>query len=144
MGSHFRSIMIGRAIVFPLLISLNFGCEDVGMRLEIRNGTYTGTFTIRQSDGSEHSGGVTFTFHDGSYTCSPEVRYLPPGGAGTYHTFGTTLVLTDTVAHTAEFDWTLILGGEFAFSFDGRTLKLTQDDTKYHRHRVIVLKYLGS
>ena len=117
------------------------GCDEVPLNLAIRNGTYVGTFTIRQPDGTEQSGGVTFIFNGERYSCFPEKYYLPPSGAGTCYSRGNTVTLTDNVAHTAEFDWTLILGGDFNFSFDGKTLTLTQNDTKYNRYRTIILTY---
>lgn len=137
-----RLHLLERAVAVALLCLICFGCDDDPLNLGIREGVYTGVFTIRESDGTEQSGGVTFTFTAHTYSCVPDERYLPPSGAGTYRTYNNTLVLTDMVAiHTAEFDLTQILGGEFSFSFDGRTLTLGQNDKKYNRVRTIVLTF---
>ena len=126
-----------RFVIVVISLAFYSGCDDSGYTLPFRDGTYIGTFSIRNQDGSEQSGGATFTFRDGSYSCIPEERYLPPSGAGSFAVHGTIVTLTDNVAHTAEFDWTLILNGDFVYAFDGKTLTLTQDDTKFHRFRTI-------
>lgn len=137
-----RLLLLVRTAAVVLICVVCSSCDDDPLNLGIREGVYTGLFTIRQSDGTEQSGGVTFTFTAHTYSCVPDERYLPPRGAGTYRTYNNTLVLTDMVAiHTAEFDLTQILGGEFSFSFDGKTLTLGQNDQKYNRVRTIVLTF---
>lgn len=64
---------------------------------------------------------------------------MPPAGRGSYSVHGTIITLTDNIAHTAELDWTLILNGDFDYSFNGKTLTLAQDDTRFHRYRTITL-----
>lgn len=132
------------SISIVLISAICSGCEGDTLNMGIREGVYAGVFTIRQSDGTEQSGLVTFTFGASTYSCLPDKPYLPPSGAGTFHSYNNTIVLKDNVGHTAEFDWTLILNGEFSFSFDGKTLTLTQNDQKYKRYRIIVLTFQHS
>jgi hypothetical protein len=122
--------------VMSLMLS---GCSDLPLSPSGLDGTYIGTFTITDSNGLELSGTVTFAFSGNTYTCIPERRYLPPSGAGCFTLVGRTMVLKDTVAHTAEFDHTLILNGPFPFIHDGVHLVLVQEDEQYRRHRVIDL-----
>jgi hypothetical protein len=129
-----------RAFVALILILFFSACEEEGITLPLRNGTYVGTFSIKRDDGAVQAGGVTFTFRGNTYSCIPENLYLPPSGAGSYRLSGNTLTLTDTARHTAEFDWTLILNGDFTYSFDGNILTLIQDDIKYRRYRTIELR----
>jgi hypothetical protein len=105
----------------------------------IPDGTYAGTFTITHADGKSESGGVTFTFAGGTYRCIPVNHPVPPGGGGAFSTWENTLFLRDEVAHTAEFDWTLILNGGFSISMEGPRLILQQRETRFHRLRVIDL-----
>jgi hypothetical protein len=49
------------------------------------------------------------------------------------------MVLKDTVMHTAEFDWTLILNGEFSMTLDGSRLVLEQYDAQHGRQRILDL-----
>jgi len=124
-------------ILLAILVLLS--CSDVWLFNPIDDGTYAGTFTITLENGLTKTGNVTFTFKGRTYSCVPDKQYLPPGGAGEFLTFGRTIRIKDTALHTAEFDWTLILNGDFEFTFDGSRLVLQQNDTKHHRFRVIDL-----
>jgi len=114
-------------------------CSDLGLDPSEFDGTYGGTFTITNSSGATETGPVTFIFAGDRYSCTPQQHYLPPSGAGYCVSSGRTLRLKDTIAHTAEFDWTLILNGEFSLTYDGVHLVLQQDDLQYRRHRTIDL-----
>ena len=72
------------------------------------------------------------------YSVIPEIRFLPPTGGGVYQVNNNVIIFSDTIPHT-EFDWTLILDGEFKFSLDDQVLTLRQNDTKYNRVRIISL-----
>ena len=126
--------------LFIAAIPLVFwACSDLAGASSDLQGTFQGTFTITHSTGISESGKVTFTFSGDQYTCTPETQYLPPSGAGVFVVLGHSIWLTDTVAHTAEFDHTLILNGVFSVVYDGTHLSLVQDDVKYQRHRTIEL-----
>lgn len=114
-------------------------CSDLAVSPSEFDGTFHGTFTLTNAEGVSETGVVTFTFSEGTYRCTSEKRYLPPGGGGTFKVIGQTLILDDNMMHTAEFDWTLILGGAFLYTYDGSHLLLTQDDLKYQRLRRIDL-----
>ena len=57
---------------------------------------------------------------------------------------GSVLVLDDTVIHTANFDWSLILKGRFEFDMgnDG-VVRLTQRDLEYGRYHELELRPEG-
>ena len=126
-------------ILLATLALLFSACSDDGSVNSIMDGTYVGTFMITLEDGQIQTGDVAFTFNGSSYSCLPQQRYLPPSGAGSFQTMGQVLRLKDTSMHTAEFDWTLILNGDFSFTFNGLHLVLQQNDTEYHRVRTINL-----
>jgi len=85
------------------------------------------------------SGPATFIFTDTSYSCWGEKYLLPPSGGGKYSIIDDKMVLNDTSYHTAEFDWTLILNGEFDYWFDGKNLRLEQSDRAHNRRHKILL-----
>jgi len=124
-------------IVLPLVF---LACSDMALNPPEMEGSFEGTFTISHSTGLVETGSVTFTFIDNRYTCTPNTAFLPPSGSGTFVVEGNIICLADTVLHTAEFDWTLILTGEFSMLFDGTHMVLDQHDQKYHRHRRIDLR----
>jgi hypothetical protein len=131
--------MLARRLIVPALSLLSFACSDLALNPSALDGTYRGTFAITNSKGVVQTGNVTFTFDGGQYSCTPETMYLPPSGAGSFQFVGHAIRLKDTVAHTAEFDWTLILNGDFSYTFDGVHLVLVQQDQEYQRHRRLEL-----
>jgi hypothetical protein len=132
-------MLLGRLFLCSITVLLS-ACSDVGLDLPPLDGTYHGTFTITEEGLPAESGTVTFTFSGDGYFCRPERKYVPPSGGGLFLVIGRTMTLTDTAVHTAEFDWSLILGGEFSFTFDGSRLLLEQQDQKHQRHRTIDLR----
>jgi hypothetical protein len=135
-----RSIPMTK-ICFALILALTCLACDHGVDpvRPIQIGDYVGTFSIRSENGTTLSGLVTFRFHAGTYSCIPEKVYLPPSGGGSYRISGNSLTFSDTVMHTAEFDWSLILNGDFTYSNDGNRITLTQNDIEHRRYRTIVL-----
>ncbi len=117
--------------------------------VSIQPGIYEGIFSITYFAGTDSSSNVksqtTFTFNDtGWYTCRGNLTYTPPAGGGEYKLVNGLLQLKDLVPHTAEFDWSLILGGYFDITQSGTTLTLTQNDKKHARYRHIVIKLVSS
>ena len=50
-----RLHILVRTVAVVLLCAVFSGCDDDPLNLGIREGVYTGEFTIRQSDGTEQS-----------------------------------------------------------------------------------------
>ena len=127
-------------LLFTLLLFV--GCKDKSTNSSnsplIEVGEYNGIFTFTENDYTSTSN-VKFTFTDTIYTCIPQKAYMPPTGGGKYEYQKDKIVLTDMVMHTAEFDWTLILGGEFNYSKSGNTIILIQEDKNRNRFRKIEL-----
>lgn len=131
--------MLKKIIWVSFLFFLITGCKESETDVFIENGIYSGTFTLINENGKIESGKVTFTFFDNKYSCVPEKIYYPPVGGGKFSINGNKIKLTDTSVHTAEFDWTLILDGEFFISYEGKTILMKQQDIKYKRVRTILL-----
>jgi hypothetical protein len=122
--------MFSRCLYVVVMSLIFWACSDLALNPSDLDGTFKGTFTITHTTGLGESGIVAFKFAGNQYTCIPEKVYLPPSGSGLFSIVHQTMRLTDTAIHTAEFDWTLILDGEFSISFDDSHLVLEQDDQK--------------
>ncbi len=89
------------------------------------NGTYTGTFTVQYSNGNSYSNPVTVTLNHNQYTCSSAENRIPAGGSGGYYLEGGKIVFLDENIWTADFDWNLILSGEYDLKFAENRLEIS-------------------
>lgn len=128
-------------LFFTFLIAL-FGCEQVeyfdNQEHIIEAGNYSGLFIFTEH-GIVSQGNVYFTFTSDSYTCTPEIEFLPPGGGGKYEILNEKIILKDLIGHRANFNWSLILNGEFLFIRKDEKIFLIQKDKKRDRLRYIEL-----
>ena len=89
-------------------------------------GTYIGTFTVTYIDSSTFTGSTTVNIlNNGQYNCSGNANYIPAGGSGTFSKSDNKIIFEDINLWTANFDWNLVLNGEYDYLFDGNNLKLT-------------------
>lgn len=89
----------------------------------IPDGTYTGTF---QRTGSPVST-VTITFSGSNWAGQSQTLQYPALCQGGYSTtIEGDISFDDVCFWTANFDWTLILTGEYDFIMDGRNIELTK------------------
>lgn len=128
--------------LIALLIFISYTCNTIEPVPQIQ-GIYNGIFSRTNFAGTDsvfiEQGVVTFEFTNRTYRCEGEEKYLPPFSIGRYSINFNFITLTDTIGHYADFDWTLILDGEFSYALDENTLTLTQDDTKHKRKYKIEL-----
>lgn len=93
--------------------------KDEELHLSELRGVYSGTFTVEYSedpifyDQKELSNEVSIEFGSGNFTCSSGESYTPAGGSGKFEIDGTKIVFNDENAWFANFDWNLILDGEY-------------------------------
>ena len=125
------------AIVCVAVVSLcvvAFGCDKLrnpqtgtsgGKGIE---GTYSGTFTVNYSDGTGKStGATTLELKNGRYTCTGNHNRVPAGGSGTYSISNGKIIFEDENIWTCDFDWNMILKGEYYYTFDGKKLKFSEN-----------------
>lgn len=110
------------ALLFLPVLLIGFSSCKKG-RKQPGNGTYSGTFIVHYSNES-HTGKVTLTLSNGHYECSANPDHFPAGGGGNWNARSSTLHFDDQNMHTADFDWNLILNGDYDFTFDGKHLDL--------------------
>ncbi len=107
-----------------LLASVFIGCKK--LNLEVKEGTYTGTFTVTYQSGTK-TGSTSLELKNGRYTCSGNADRIPAGGSGTYSVDKGIITFHDENIWTADFDWNLILNGPYDYTFDGKKLILSAD-----------------
>ncbi len=108
------------------IMTIFIGCKKDGLKLE--EGIYSGTFTVTYSSGKE-TGITTIEFKDSKFTCTANSNRTPAGGSGTYSIDNGVITFNDENVWTADFDWNLILSGQYEYSFDGNILKISADKT---------------
>ena len=87
--------------------------------VESLNGTYSGTFTVKYLEDPVFydqlvlSNDVSIEFENGTFTCSNGENFIPAGGSGEYELHGNKITFNDENAWFANFDWNLILEGEY-------------------------------
>ncbi len=107
-----------------ILISGNVACKKDSPDQTLRNGTYTGTFTVRYQN-SVQTTAASLTLANGRFSCTN--NFVPGTGSGTFSYTTSTLSFQDEGVWTANFDWNLILNGDYSYTFDGKTLRFSAD-----------------
>lgn len=106
------------------IVTLILGCKKDN--LNIKDGTYKGTFTVTYSSGTQ-TGQTTLELKNGKFTCSGNSNRMPAGGSGTFSLDNDKITFNDGNAWTADFDWNLILNGKYNYTFDGKKLIFSAD-----------------
>lgn len=99
-------------------------------------GAYTGVYTrIDGATGTNPTktrGPVSVDIEGDTYVIEGVERYTPPYGRGRIHV-DDRVTFHDEAFHTAEFDWTLIINGEFSLTWEDSTIVLEQYDPEKDR-----------
>ncbi len=115
-----------RTFQLILIIStfLLTSCVDESVDLNDIEGTYEGTF-IRTSPNAKYAPSqVTLIFSNGQFQGASETTKYPAICSGTYEIKGTKVDFANSCVWTAEFDWSLILSGEFTAELTSNELTL--------------------
>ena len=107
-----------------LIAILSYSCDKDD--LNIKEGTYKGTFTVTYSSGTQ-TGQTTLELKNGKFSCSGNSNRIPAGGSGTYSLDNGKITFNDENFWTADFDWNLILSGQYDYSFNGNKLIISAD-----------------
>lgn len=104
-------------------------CEsDKTNDLKIPDGTFIGTFQRQSVFGGEGDiANITITFSSYSWTGESDKAKYPALCHGKYKLEDENIIFTNECMWTADFDWTLILSGEYSYSLDGNLLQMTRD-----------------
>lgn len=116
-----------------LILAFSFiGCDKdkdntVGSFTE---GVYNGTFQRKTNAGGKIVGVILYlnsNGYNGAHDNDNDIyeRY-PVIGLGTYSVSAGKISFLDSLYYTADFDWTLILSGEYDYSVNGDNLTITR------------------
>ena len=115
-------------LLYVIFIMLQLSCETDHDRINIiPDGTYIGTFQRQLAFGGGDTAHVTITFSSNIYTGQSDRFHYPALCHGTYKIENNKIVFANECVWTAEFDWSLILSGEYDFSIKGNRLTIYHD-----------------
>jgi len=112
-------------LVIVIIILTSIGCESKHNAPDnIPDGIYTGTFQRQQAFGGGEIAQVTITFSSNTWTGQSNMQKYPALCHGTYKLDNQKITFANDCAWTAEFDWSLILSGEFDFHLNNNQLTI--------------------
>jgi uncharacterized coiled-coil protein SlyX len=95
-------------------------------------GIFIGIITVKYFKEEPWVGGsgiTTIELKDGKYTCAEYSNNISGGGSsGTYTIHDDKIVFVNENGWLANFDWNLILDGEYDFTFVGTQLKISKEN----------------
>ncbi|WP_396198547.1 hypothetical protein [Flavobacterium sp.] len=117
-----------RAKIFYFLILFNIiiGCSKSETEIAVpinTNGNYIGTF-----ERNGISSNVQLNLNNGTFNGQSTVEKYPALCNGTYLIVNNTITFEDQCVWTAEFDWTLILNGEWNYNMNGNILTMIKSN----------------
>lgn len=135
--------MNNKPVLLLLLASFSWAsCSD---KLDIAKlrGSYKGTFYYHDQASSVApipSGPVSVTFTENTYLTSSNPNRIPAGGSGVFELGeDSSIKFTDQNMWTADFDWGLILNGNYKYKVKGDSLilqKQAQEGIKTYEYRL--------
>lgn len=117
-----------RPLIISFIIALLFSsCNEEDGQLENRfeEGTYSGTFIRNWPSGQSNTANITMTFEDNKWSGSSNIPKFPALCRGTFSITGNKITFQNECPWTAEFDWSLILSGEFTLEKSGKELEFS-------------------
>ncbi|MEX2232470.1 MAG: hypothetical protein WD824_09935 [Cyclobacteriaceae bacterium] len=107
------------ALIILVLMAAGKNCSK-----GIEEGFYTGTFKVVYGNGT-FTGKTTLELREFKYSCEGNDNRIPGGGSGTYELDKNRITFHDENMWTADFDWNLILTGEYDYTVKGKNLTLS-------------------
>ena len=112
------------------IITLLIGCKKKNLNIE--EGTYSGTLTVTYDSGFQKEFSTFVELGNSIYTCTSR-------GSGTYSIEKDKIVFNDEKFWTADFDWNLILDGQYDYTFTGEKLNISanKNDIGYFEYNLV-------
>jgi hypothetical protein len=108
-----------------IILIISIACEsDRKYLIQIPDGVYVGTFQRQQAFGGGEVAQVTITFTSNTWTGQGNIPKYPALCHGTYTIGKQKINFTNECFWTAEFDASLILGGDYDLSLNGNQLEI--------------------
>lgn len=118
-----------RAFLLVLSLALlSSSCKKTGNEnaSPVKDGTYKGTFQRLTANGGLIVN-VSLNFKNGNWSGQGETSKYPALCHGRYQVEGDNINFINYCIWTAEFDWTLILEGDYKLSSIGNQLEISRD-----------------
>lgn len=134
--------------LFSLLLAFGLcNCKKSENEItKIPEGNYIGTFQRIPVWSDGQISNISITFSSGKWSGQSDISKYPALCHGTYEVQNNKLIFQNECAWTAEFDWSLILSGEYQFTINGNSLIFTRDyrnstnDTYYDKYNLSLSK----
>jgi len=112
------------ALFFWISLLILYSCEsDRTYNLKIPDGTYFGTFQRKHAFGlGDGTATVSLIFSSNTWTGQSDKTNYPALCHGTYKIENNKIIFTNLCVFTADFDWSLILSGDYDFSLSSDSL----------------------
>lgn len=94
-------------------------------------GNYTGTYQRLAPEFINKISHVTLNFSSDKWSGQSDMAKYPALCNGTYKITGNKVTFENACVWTANFDWTLILSGEYEFAQQNNTVTITKRGTNY-------------
>jgi hypothetical protein len=105
------------------------GCKKDSVTTQQLQGNYTGRLVSK--DGQPGPTDFNVQLSGGTYKASSTSGILPLGTKGSFTVNSNQVVFVDSLAHTANFNWGLLLNGSYTAQFKGDSLILVKSDGSY-------------
>lgn len=115
-----------KIVMILSLLGFMFSCESEG-DIHLPEGKYSGYFVRSTGDDAGSPSEVVLMFSGNTFTGSSDTPKYPAICEGTFSIKEDKITFTNTCPWTAEFDWTLILNGEYVIYVDGDQVKFFRD-----------------
>lgn len=116
-------------MLIVLVIGIS-GCEkSKTVNEQFPEGTYIGTFQRTIALGDEQVSNVILTFSEGKWSGQSDLLNYPALCHGLYTIENNKIVFTNDCAWTANFDWSLILSGEYNYIYSDSSLIIQKNYT---------------
>ena len=115
-----------KVLGFVILLWWITSCNKNNVNPQLLPGTYTGTFH-RTGDTSAPAH-VQISFYEDSFSGTSDRAFFYPAIChGTYKVFGDSIAVQNLCVFTADFNWSFIFNGHFAFSMKGDSIYFTRN-----------------
>ncbi|WP_345955509.1 hypothetical protein [Mucilaginibacter sp. PAMB04168] len=113
--------------IVALILLTAVACKKSQVKTPQLEGNYKGTYQRVGPALDNKTANVTLTLNTGKWTGQSDIANYPALCNGTYTFTRNKINFENNCAFTANFNWTLILSGEYEFSQTGNELKITKN-----------------
>ncbi|MGB0524461.1 MAG: hypothetical protein ACPGJS_15930 [Flammeovirgaceae bacterium] len=126
-----------RFFLAVLLVIGLISCNEQDISPNALDGIYTGTFSVIQGNDTQ-STSVELEFEHGTFHGTSAQKNHPAIGTGAFRLDSDGIEFTNASFWTGDFDWNLILNGDYQIKIDGQHIELTKtfNQTTYRYYLV--------